>query len=49
MNIDELKKVLFVLEMAKNKLKDDEKFQEYNAEVRQYIMKYLLENRGMKR
>jgi len=41
MNEEQLKKILFVLEMAKNKLKDDKEFLEYNNEVRQYIFQYF--------
>lgn len=42
MSEENLKKILFVLEMAKNKLKDDMKFVEYNDEARQYIIDHLL-------
>ena len=41
MNEDELKKTLFVLRMAKNRLKDNDDFLEYYKEVESYIMKAL--------
>lgn len=43
MDVEKLKKILFVLEMAKNKLKDDKEFLEYNKEVRQYVLELIME------
>ena len=42
MDEEQLKKILFVLEMTKNKLKDDKEFLEYNKEARKYILDFFL-------
>jgi hypothetical protein len=44
MSEEQLKKILFVLEMSKNKLKDDKQYLEYNKEARRYIIAALLGN-----
>lgn len=45
MTNNELKKTLFVLTIAKNRLKDNDDFQEYYKEIESYIMNALMESK----